>query len=78
VAESANRRRGSQTVGGDEMLTPQELADELRVSVRTLRGWRDRGRGPRVTRVEGAIRYRRSDVDRWLAEQNPPKQGQSP
>jgi len=55
------------------MLTPKELADELRVSVRTLRGWRDRGRGPRATRVEGAIRYRRSDVDRWLAERNPPE-----
>jgi predicted site-specific integrase-resolvase len=56
------------------MLTPQALADELRMSVRTLRGWRDRGRGPRVTRVEGAIRYRSSDVDRWLAVQNPPEQ----
>ena len=73
MAESAHRRRGSQTVGGDQMLTPKELADELRVSVRTLRGWRDRGRGPRATRVEGAIRYRRSDVDRWLAERNPPE-----
>jgi hypothetical protein len=33
---------------------------------RTLDQWRYLGRGPRYIKVEGHVRYRRSDVDAWL------------
>lgn len=36
---------------------------------RTLDQWRYLGKGPAYVRVGGSIRYRRSDVDRWLDEQ---------
>lgn len=54
----------------DELLTPKEVAGVLRVPVGTLGQWRHRGTGPRAIRYEtGAVRYRRSTVTTWLAEQ---------
>jgi excisionase family DNA binding protein len=51
----------------DERLwTEQETADYLQVAVGTLRRWRTEGTGPPALRVGRTIRYRRSDVDRWL------------
>lgn len=35
----------------------------------TLRYWRHMGRGPASFTVAGRALYRRSEVDRWLAEQ---------
>ena len=55
----------------DQMLEPRHLAALLSVSPRTLESWRREGRGPRVTKVEGAVRYRYGDVLEWIATQNP-------
>jgi excisionase family DNA binding protein len=57
----------------DALLTPQEVADLLRVPVVTLQTWRAHRRGPRGHRVGRHIRYRRSDVERWLEEQADPR-----
>jgi len=52
-----------------ELLTPDELSSELGVAKRTLDQWRCYGRGPAFVRVGKRIRYRRQDLDAWLAEQ---------
>ncbi|MEV4739949.1 helix-turn-helix domain-containing protein [Streptomyces sp. NPDC049555] len=55
-------------------LTPGELAAEIGVSTRTLANWRVTGRGvgPAFIKLSngrgGRVRYRRTDVDQWVAE----------
>jgi excisionase family DNA binding protein len=53
----------------DRLLTQQQLADELEVSVRTLERWRQQGTGPAFIRVGRSPRYRRADLDPWLDQQ---------
>lgn len=61
-------------VGGDQMetmeeiLTSKEVAGWIRVSESTLCRWRQRGMGPQVTWMTPTCpRYRRLDVEQWLA-----------
>jgi len=58
-----------QVVGLEDMLTTRQLAEVLAVSSRTLDNWRSASRGPAYFRIEGAIRYRMSDVEAWIAGQ---------
>jgi excisionase family DNA binding protein len=51
-----------------DLLTLAEVAAELRVPLETLRKWRAKGAGPRAAKVGRHLRYRRAEVDRWLAE----------
>jgi predicted DNA-binding transcriptional regulator AlpA len=52
----------------DRLLTPPETAEYLRTAEQTLAKWRYLGDGPPYVRIShGAIRYRRSDLDAWLA-----------
>ena len=54
----------------DHWLTPAEVAAELKFPLPTLRGWRHRGIGPASVKLgPQTIRYRRSEIDRWVAEQ---------
>jgi excisionase family DNA binding protein len=53
----------------DKLLTQQQLADELEVSLRTLERWRQQGSGPAFIRVGRSPRYRRADIDAWLDQQ---------
>jgi excisionase family DNA binding protein len=50
----------------DELFTKSEVADLLRVSVRTLDRWAAAGEGPRETRLGQTVRYAESDVKRWM------------
>ena len=52
-----------------ELVTQQQLANELQVSIRTLERWRKDGTGPAFIRVGRSLRYRRSDIDAWLTQQ---------
>lgn len=54
---------------GEKLLTPGELADELKVSRRTLDQWRWVGIGPAYVRLHGSgrIRYERDVVQAWIA-----------
>lgn len=50
------------------LLSPQELADYLGVPLATVYVWNTRDSGPRKLRVGKHVRYRVSDVDKWLEE----------
>lgn len=51
----------------DPVLTTSEAADYLRVSERTLIRWRVHRRGPMWTYAGRQVRYRRADLDAYLA-----------
>jgi|SRR5680860_73746 len=51
----------------EPVLTLSQLAAHLSVSVQTLYDLRSKGRGPRGFRVGRELRFRRSEVDSWLA-----------
>lgn len=54
----------------DELMTPEQVAAALLLSIRTLAAWRSSGRNPLAyLKVGGRVRYRRSDVDAWLESQ---------
>jgi excisionase family DNA binding protein len=51
-----------------DYLTAQEAADYLRSSPSTLAKRRLDGSGPVFYRIGTSIRYRRSDLDRWMGQ----------
>lgn len=54
------------------LLTPEEVADMLRLSPRTLEDWRSGGGAsntPLAIRIGGKVVYRLSDVNAYLADQ---------
>lgn len=54
---------------GERLLTTIEAADYLNVSRRTLSRWLADGIGPPSIKLpSGARRYRKADLDRWIAE----------
>jgi hypothetical protein len=53
----------------DELLSIEEAAAFVRASVATMRYWRYDGTGPFSFRVGRHVRYWRSDLILWLAEQ---------
>ena len=51
----------------DILLTPDDVARMMRVSRRTVITWRYRGKGPRCVHVtHNCVRYRMSEVRKWL------------
>lgn len=53
----------------DQLLSVAELADYLAVPPATLYQWRHRGEGPPGFRVGRHLRYRWSDVQKWIEHQ---------
>jgi excisionase family DNA binding protein len=49
------------------LLTQDEAAKLLKLSVRTVERLRTSGGGPRFLRIRHSVRYRVSDVEAWLA-----------
>jgi excisionase family DNA binding protein len=47
-------------------LTETQVAEQLGLSVATLRAWRHRGRGPRFLRLGRAVRYLPADLDEFI------------
>lgn len=60
---------GTRSVPIQNLLTVSDLADYLRVPVNTVYQWNYKGTGPKPFKVGKYVRYRRADVDRWLADQ---------
>ncbi len=52
----------------DRLLTVEELANYLDVPVATIYAWRHRRQGPPGFRVGRHLRFRYSDVQRWIEE----------
>ena len=48
------------------LMTPEELAEYLGVSLHCVYAWSSRGDGPKVVRVGARLRYRPADVEQWL------------
>lgn len=51
-----------------EFLSTEGVAELLGIPAATVRYWRHTGRGPHGFRVGRAVRYRRTDLDRWIEE----------
>lgn len=63
---SARKTRDSGS--DDTLLTEKRAARVLRVSPRTLQGWRHRGTGPPYVKLGTAVRYRRGDLKRYILD----------
>ncbi len=60
----------SQLMGHTDLLvTLEDLAEYLGIPKRTIYAWRYRGIGPVGLKLGGHVRYRRSDIEKWLDEQ---------
>lgn len=55
-----------------EYLTARETAELLGVSLRTLASLRARDDGPIAHRIGRAVRYRREEIEAWVARQERP------
>lgn len=51
------------------LLTAEEFAAMLDVSMYTVESWRKKGRGPKFVRLERQVYYRNTDIIEWI-EQN--------
>lgn len=50
-----------------DIATRPQVAEYTQTSVPTLARWAAEGKGPKVTKLGGAVRYRREDVLAWIA-----------
>ena len=57
----------------DPLLTIDDVVAWLRKPKHTLYAWHSRGKGPRAIRVGNTLRYRRSEVERWLDAHTDPE-----
>lgn len=57
------------TLNPDRLCTVGEVAEYLRVPVKTLYYWRCHGLGPRSSRLGKHLRYRSQDVREWVESQ---------
>jgi excisionase family DNA binding protein len=51
------------------LLTERDVAQQLQVSLASLRRWRLENRGPRFVKVGSLVRYRQDELENWLASQ---------
>ncbi|KQC39095.1 hypothetical protein UK82_07395 [Frankia sp. ACN1ag] len=59
-------------------MTTAQFVAWLKIPEGTARQWRHRRYGPPSFRVGGRVRYRRSEVTRWLAEQERAERERAP
>lgn len=64
--------RSTTTTPPRDWMSPEELANELGVPVRSIYVWRSKGAGPRGHRIGKHVRFRRADVEAWLEAQADP------
>src|SRR5687768_6497846 len=57
----------------DPLLTIDDVAVWLGKPKNTLYAWHSRDKGPRAIRVGNTLRYRRSEVERWLDDNTDPE-----
>lgn len=56
---------------GGDLLHTKQVSEEYKIKAGTLRYWRSSNQGPASFTLgpRGRVVYRRSEVERWLAEQ---------
>lgn len=59
--------KDSMSIDKPMLMTGAQVAEELQVTLRTLRRMRAAGEGPKPIEVRGALRWRRVAVERWVA-----------
>lgn len=57
-------------------LTERDVANQIKVSLASLRRWRLMRRGPRFVKVGALVRYRPEDLEQWM--ENLPAGGTAP
>jgi excisionase family DNA binding protein len=50
------------------LLTQQEVAEVLQVSLKTVLRMRQKGTGPRWVKVAGLVRYPEADLEEWIRQ----------
>jgi DNA-binding transcriptional MerR regulator len=50
-------------------MTTADVSHKTGIPVGTLRYYRSKGTGPACFRLAGRVRYRREEIERWVAEQ---------
>ena len=68
LASSTIKRAYSLGMSDNNLLDEQQAADLLRVSVKTLQGWRQRNIGPRYFKLSNRVRYSPDDLRLYLAQ----------
>ncbi len=63
---------------GDDLVDTPTFATEIQAKEPTVISWRSKGTGPDFIRCGRLIRYRRSDVNRWLEENTQRQSGCAP
>lgn len=64
-----NANHSPRPAASAKLLKPEDVAELTGLSVETLAQWRSQKRGiPYVKISRNCVRYRRSDLDGWLAE----------
>lgn len=53
-------------IDDDEYLTTVEAAKIIKFDWKTLRRWRSEGTGPVYFKINNTVRYRRSEIDKWV------------
>jgi len=64
---NGERERDTSRAGAEELWSPKRLAEHLGIPVKTLYMWRYRGQGPPSMRIGRYLRFRASEVEKWLA-----------
>jgi excisionase family DNA binding protein len=65
------QRQAQGSVERRALATPVEVADYLRVPLRTIYRWRYAGDGPPAFRIGRHLRFRWTDVEEWLGTSGP-------
>lgn len=68
VQSHANREEAPnlRALPADALLSRRELSALSGYAIITLKIWAAKGRGPKITRIEGRPRYRAEDVRNWM------------
>ena len=63
----------------NRMLKPEEVAERIGVTERTLRRWKEKGEGPPFIKINSRVlRYPEKELNEFLAPEDPAKQNTEP
>jgi predicted DNA-binding transcriptional regulator AlpA len=62
----------------DEILTPKQVSEELKIPMGSLEQHRYRGTGPKFIKIGARVFYRRSDLRTYLDERTAQRTGDVP